>query len=1047
MENKFEDFLHLTNFLTKIFKEATALLDEKSIRANQNAIETALANSDYHFASKSSKYVDLNHYFEKHQGTYYNELLCHALIFSPDKINEIKAAHKSLLKAMSHFVHKRFSYIRNGQTEMLPNIDFKQREYLFVKYNKGFRAASKNINFEFSRITLSQHFDINQIMQVVHNFDAYPTEIDGIIKRIQVLNHLIVTEYYTDPLQDSSEVFDKITQNLKKTSQIDINAIKEFYKKHVHVRDIFPPPIEADYQEAFQQASIRQKEMKELFEKDHQLKFSTPIKHHYIGIPKNITNKWDKKKQQLIGKEKPAPTPNSLKNLFEKIFGDVRQASQLKIHNIFQAYHSYHFPEKMCDIPYNINRELPDKYEKIITKKNPAEYFLERIQSKVRFSTLAFRFREMLIRNDFRHHDIMSKSILESEEADEFSDSIDTKRSRTLFLSFKKKIETSKSYYDTLDNYVQLINQQTDKLNVLDKQHSNLKYALKSCVSVISENINYSINNPGNVGVFTNPKAAELSYKNIENIFIEEIQADLYFFEHVLKWWHIVATSESDEFNKYKPLITEPEIVVYKEPKSSQACKQIYQDIQNYFRSVSKKIQKAYEISSYEIDYTREPLEEVNIPENINLLKQKAYRTVISLQIPEQDVFGTFEYNYESLFTQQIMLQDIDNSLTEDKLNELNKHYKDAIVKKEKQKREYEQSLQDSSSSNTPQNSLIENIDKPKEDKQPYETIETDYLKRLAKENKKRAQKLLEHSQKRLQNEMQKRGQSSIPKQNFIYNPFESKPINDFFFQKTHSNVLLKSFKITPLQLSHILQTTYAQGNVIQLNIPFEQTHQASFSIIGKDGSMRISGGGSGTHTPPPRGLLKSGPGADQSRFMRVAQQLKGLLSSHAKGKIINGPGFAQPTGRANIVQGPGAIPPMPIAGRIAGGYIGVFIVLPQVSNDLSVIASPKTNMIEKGSAFVDLGVMAGTMLAFTKFVANKYPKTAAVIMVGTAGKHAWECTQPFLKELEKGQRGMTVFFVDEKAMLKAGMSCTDGRKVEFLNPAAAKYIPIKPTN
>lgn len=126
----------------------------------------------------------------------------------------------------------------------------------------------------------------------------------------------------------------------------------------------------------------------------------------------------------------------------------------------------------------------------------------------------------------------------------------------------------------------------------------------------------------------------------------------------------------------------------------------------------------------------------------------------------------------------------------------------------------------------------------------------------------------------------------------------------------------------------------------------------------------------------------------------------------------------------------------MPLRGKIAGGYIGVFIAFPAVCKIAGTVVSPNTEMLEKGSALTDLGVMTGCMLFFKQFAA-KNPKTAAFFMIGIAGEHMYDSIQPLLRELEKGQTGMTLYYKDKKTHLESGVSCMDGRKPVFLQPTS----------
>lgn len=197
-------------------------------------------------------------------------------------------------------------------------------------------------------------------------------------------------------------------------------------------------------------------------------------------------------------------------------------------------------------------------------------------------------------------------------------------------------------------------------------------------------------------------------------------------------------------------------------------------------------------------------------------------------------------------------------------------------------------------------------------------------------------------------------------------------------------------------------------------------------------GRVRLSSGGTYnkiSHLKPKLG---------SNNLIQIKSFLKNKIGkSTGQGRIIKGPGYSKQTSQMNngatILKGPGYVTPLPIAGQVAGGYITVFIVIPQLSRNAITIASPKTKIKEKTSAAVDLGVMGVSMWAFTKFVANKHPKTAAGIMVGTAGLHAYNHLIPHVNKLANGQTGQTLHFKDKASYLKSNPFCTDGRKIIFL--------------
>ena len=147
----------------------------------------------------------------------------------------------------------------------------------------------------------------------------------------------------------------------------------------------------------------------------------------------------------------------------------------------------------------------------------------------------------------------------------------------------------------------------------------------------------------------------------------------------------------------------------------------------------------------------------------------------------------------------------------------------------------------------------------------------------------------------------------------------------------------------------------------------------------------------------------------------------------------------------------PNTIPTYSAAGRVAGVYIGTFILLPRMYTDTQTIASPYTTTSNKTDALLDLSIILGSMWAFTKFVAKKHPKTATAIMIATAGHHALKTTDkyiinPVCQKLAFGQTGQVLFFNTEEDYLNSRPSCTDGRKPVFLNNSQKlkKFLSIK---
>ena len=155
--------------------------------------------------------------------------------------------------------------------------------------------------------------------------------------------------------------------------------------------------------------------------------------------------------------------------------------------------------------------------------------------------------------------------------------------------------------------------------------------------------------------------------------------------------------------------------------------------------------------------------------------------------------------------------------------------------------------------------------------------------------------------------------------------------------------------------------------------------------------------------------------------------------SHYSKLRIVDQRGGAT---TANVVGSP-----LSVAGNVAGGYVAIMVMTPRVIDDTVVLASQQTSKLQKAEAAIDLGVMAGTVWAFSKFVASKHPKTAVVIMIGSAATHIGYNTNTLLKKLEKGQRGNKVVFYDQASYLQSlqkPWSCASGIKPVFYQKSSA---------
>lgn len=281
------------------------------------------------------------------------------------------------------------------------------------------------------------------------------------------------------------------------------------------------------------------------------------------------------------------------------------------------------------------------------------------------------------------------------------------------------------------------------------------------------------------------------------------------------------------------------------------------------------------------------------------------------------------------------------------------------------------------------------------------EAFEHDYIKRLAKENQKKLDAALEKFQEQYDKKLSKKSQRGYQKQEFIYNPGQQIDLDTVFFQIINNQIQQNSFvfstmPVGAIEMQNILNMNKVNCRVVQLNTPAQQISYIRGYVIGNDGSIRTTGGTGNSYIP--------------------------------RGRIIQGP---KPTTL-----------PLSFAGKVASGYIGAFIVVPTVYKDMKVIVSHDTKAGEKAAAALDLGIMAGSMYTFTKLIANKHPKIASAIMIFTAGKHMLENGLEIYENLENGKTKSHVFYLNEQAYLKSGVSCVDGRKpifLEYLDPNHAK--------
>lgn len=328
------------------------------------------------------------------------------------------------------------------------------------------------------------------------------------------------------------------------------------------------------------------------------------------------------------------------------------------------------------------------------------------------------------------------------------------------------------------------------------------------------------------------------------------------------------------------------------------------------------------------------------------------------------------------------------------------------------------------------------------------EVVELDHFKRIQKHNQKILQNEYETFQEGFHKSKSQAQLPAIPKQQFIYRPNEKRSIHEVFSQSLESKTEQEtsSFMFVPVKIAlpyTIFQffkgSQQTSSSVISLfkTSAFYQSAQ-SYSVDHM-GRMRLSSSGGGYNHKTPHLQVKAEAKIDKGRIARLKNSLSNNTSkATGQGRLLQGPGSvsqsSQSGQQARILKGPGYVAPLPIAGQVAGCYITLFMVAPRVGKNTVTIFSPNTKVKEKASAAIDLGVMAVTMWGFTKYVAGKYPKTAAALMVYTAGKHLVDQIDPLLKKLSKGQTGQKLYYLDKETYLRSTPSCTDGRKIYFLD-------------
>lgn len=369
-----------------------------------------------------------------------------------------------------------------------------------------------------------------------------------------------------------------------------------------------------------------------------------------------------------------------------------------------------------------------------------------------------------------------------------------------------------------------------------------------------------------------------------------------------------------------------------------------------------------------------------------------------------------------------------------------------------------------SSNDNSFQNSLDQTINDVSSPETPQaETVETDPLKNIQKQDQKRIQEELKKSHQKFLDLKKNKQLSNNHNQEFIHGPQIQEQISEAFCQ-TIENILAQqnyAFSVLPYKMVklNLTKAAFTNQNLFcssNQSITSQQTVRIGYDgrvYLSKTGSHNSSFKGNSPHTP--RGVLKTGPWTShKGSKVSLSKQIKTTVSKGTivQGKWGNNSQLAQSktnTGRGTIIKGPGSYQPINSLGKVANGYIALFMIFPQVKENIEIIASFKSTFIDKKSAATNLGMMGASMWFFSKFIAKKHPKTAAGLMIYTAGNDLHHKINPHLKKYEKNRPGKTLYFSDQKSYLKSNPSCTDGRQVKFLNhlnPDYDRLSNIKPS-